>query len=59
MQRIHHDSWGELWVTRDVMNIYTQTSHYSRSSNGPWNGIMMLMEKMMMARKIRSLVMVF
>lgn len=59
MQRIHHGSWWELWVTRDVMNSYTQSSHYSRSSNGPWNRIMMLMEKMMMARKIRSLVMVF
>lgn len=41
------------------MNSYTQSSHYGMSSNGPWNRIMMLMEKMVMARKIRSLVMVF
>lgn len=41
------------------MNSCAPSSHYSRSSNGPWNKIMMLMEKMMTAMKVRSLVMVF
>lgn len=48
-----------LWVTSNVMNSYTPNSPYGRSSNGPWNKIMTLMEKTMTARKTRSLVLVF
>lgn len=55
----HASWWPQLWVTGNVMNSYTQSSHYSKSSNGPWNKIMMLMEKMMTSMKTRSLVMVF
>lgn len=46
-------------MTSNVMNSYTPNSPYGRSSNGPWNKIMTLMEKMMTAMETRSLVMVF
>lgn len=46
-------------MTSVVMNSDTQSSHHGGSSNGPWDKIMTLMEKMMTAMKIRSPVMAF
>lgn len=41
------------------MNSYVLSFYYSRSFNGVWNKVMMLMEKMMIVMKVRSFVMVF
>lgn len=55
----HSSQQQGLWVTSGVMNSDAQSSHYGGSSNGPWNKIMTLMERMMTAANVGSLVMAF